>query len=100
MEARGGKVAFTSALGCGSRAGSLEERSAKARPASAERAGEPYFVTGVAGELGFALFGGGAAVTTLAGFGGTIARGGIGIGGAAETVLSTAGSGLMAAGAD
>jgi hypothetical protein len=100
MEAPGGKVAFTSGFGCASGMGALEERSANARSASAERAGEPYFVTGVAGALGFAVFGNGAAVTVLAGLGGAIAPGGIGIGGEADTAFSMAGAGLMAAGAD
>jgi hypothetical protein len=41
MEAPGGNVAFTSGFGCASVMGSLDELSANARSASAERAGEP-----------------------------------------------------------
>jgi hypothetical protein len=100
METPGGKVALTSGFGCASGTGSSEEPSANARSARAERAGEPYFVTGVAGALGFVLFGSGAVVPALAVSGGAIALGGIGIGGGADTTLSTAGSGLLAAGAD
>jgi hypothetical protein len=78
----------------------LADPSANDRSASAESAGEPYFVTGVAGALGFALFGSGAVVVVLAVSGSTIALGGIGIGGDAKTMLSMAGSDLLAAGAD
>jgi hypothetical protein len=54
----------------------------------------------VAGTLGFTLSGAAAAVTVLAVSAGAIALGDIGIGSGADTVPSTAGSGLMVAGTD